>query len=114
MQKKIVPEPILEALEGNITKATEAVSEVDSAINRFAQFYINRIRESQNFPDDVLENQMDLISQQLILEEGFSQSLKSRLELFKIFQKHVALYKEEAESINAEVVLADITPGTVR
>jgi len=110
MKKKIVPEPILEALEGNITKAIEAVSGVDSAINRFVQFYINRIRESQNFPNDVFESQMDLISQQLILEEGFSQSLKSRLELFKIFQKHVALYKEEAESINAEVVLADITP----
>ena len=107
-----MPEPILEALEGNITKAKEAVSEVDSVISGFIYFYINKIKEGQSYPNDVFDNQMALISQELSLEEGFSQSLKSRLDLFKILQQHVALCKNQEGNINPEVVLKDIIPGT--
>jgi hypothetical protein len=112
MKRKIVPEPILEALEGNITKAREAVSEVDSVISGFVHFYINKIKEGQRYPNDVFDSQMALISQELSLEEGFSQSLKSRLDLFKILQQHVALCKNQEGNISPEVVLKDIIPGT--
>jgi hypothetical protein len=114
MKADVVPESVLEALDRNIDKAMESVSIVDSEIDTFVQFYINRIKESQEYPEDVFKRQMDLISQELILEEGFSQSLKSRLDLFKLFQKHVALDKSQEGGIRPGSVLEDIVPVTAR
>ncbi|UCF82772.1 MAG: SUMF1/EgtB/PvdO family nonheme iron enzyme [Desulfobacteraceae bacterium] len=114
MKTNVVPESVLEALDGNIAKAGEAVSRVDAEIDNFVQFYINRIKESQKYPEDVFESQMDLISRELILEEGFSQSLKSRFDLFKLFKKHVALNKSQEGGIRAGSVLEDIVPAAVR
>ena len=112
MKRKIVPEPILEALEGNIAKARESVGEVDLAISDFVNFYIGKIKEGQGYPGDVFDSQMNLISQELTLEEGFSQSLKSRLDLFKILKQHVALCKNQGGNLSPEVVAGDIIPGT--
>jgi hypothetical protein len=114
MKADVVPESVLEALDRNIDKAMESVSMVDSEIDTFVQFYINRIKESQEYPEDVFKRQMDLISQELILEEGFSQSLKSRLDLFKLFKKHVALDKSQEGGIRPGSVLEDIVPVTAR
>ena len=114
MKTDVVPESVLEALDGNITKAMEAVSMVDAEIDSFVQFYINRIKESQKFPEDVFKNQMDLISQELIVEEGFSQDLKSRFDLFKLFKKHVALHKSQEGGIRPGSVLEDIFPAAAR
>jgi hypothetical protein len=114
MKADVVPESVLEALDGNIDKAMEAVSMVDSEIDNFVQFYINRIKESQEYPEDVFKRQMDLISQELILEEGFSQSLKSRFDLFKLFKKHIALDKSQEGGIRPGSVLEDIVPVAVR
>jgi formylglycine-generating enzyme required for sulfatase activity len=110
MKTNVVPEAILEALDGNIAKAMEGVSIVDETIGSFAQFYINRIKESQKHPEDLFESQMDAISRELVLEEGFSQSLKSRFALFKIFKRHVTQYRSDAGGISLQVVLADIVP----
>ena len=110
MKTNVVPEAILEALDANIAKAREGVSLVDGAIGSFAQFYINRIKESQKHPEDLFKRQMDVISRELILEEGFSQSLKSRFALFEIFKRHVTLYQSDEGGISLQVVLADIVP----
>jgi hypothetical protein len=114
MKSDVVPESVLEALDHNIDKAMEAVSMVDLEIDNFVQFYINRIKESQEYPEDVFGRQMDLISKELILEEGFSQSLKSRFDLFKLFKKHVALDKSQEGGIRPGSVLEDIVPVVAR
>jgi formylglycine-generating enzyme required for sulfatase activity len=105
MKAKTVSEFVLESLESDITKAQGTVSLCDAAINFFLQSYINRIRESQKYPDDIFESQLDLIFQELNLEEYLSHSMKIRLDLFK---KHVALHKNQVASINQEMVLKDI------
>ena len=114
MKTNVVPESVLEALDGNITKAMEAISVVDEEIGGFVQFYINRIKESQKYPEDMFKNQMDLIAQELIVEEGFSQGLKSRFDLFKLFKKHVALNKSQEGGIRPGSVLEDIFPAAAR
>jgi hypothetical protein len=111
MKRKIVPEPILEALEGNIAKARESVSEIDLMISDFVNFYIGKIKEGQGYPRPVFDRQMNLVSQELMLEEGFSQSIKSRLDLFKLLEKHVALCKEQGGDLSPELVVKDILPG---
>ncbi|MFO7739205.1 MAG: SUMF1/EgtB/PvdO family nonheme iron enzyme [Desulfatiglandaceae bacterium] len=112
MKRKIVPEPILEALEENIAKARESVGEVDLAISDFINFYIGKIKEGQGYPAHVFDSQMNLIYQELVLEEGFSQSTKSRLDLFKILKRHIAVCNNRGESLSPEVVVRDILPGT--
>jgi parvulin-like peptidyl-prolyl isomerase len=114
MKADVVPESVLEALDRNIDKAMEAVSAVGSEIDNFVQFYMNRIKESQEYPEDVFAREMDLISQELILEEGFTQSLKSRFDLFKLFKKHVALSKSQEGDIKPESILEDIVPVAAR
>jgi formylglycine-generating enzyme required for sulfatase activity len=111
MKTKIVPESVLEALEGDVSKAKEAVLLVDRKIGQLIRFYIHRVRETGSHPQGVLLGQMSLLSRELMLEEGFSQSIKSRFDLFRIFQKHVAMYLEQPESITQDVVLRDIVPS---
>jgi hypothetical protein len=62
-------------------------------MDHFVKFYLNRIRETQRYPEELFVSQINLISQELYLEQGFSRSLKNRLDLFK---SHVALYKRKA------------------
>ena len=111
MKTKTVSEFVLESLESDITKAQGTISLCDAAINFFLQSYINRIRESQKYPDDIFESQLDLIFQELNLEEYLSHSMKIRLDLFK---KHVALNKSQVASINQGMILKDIIFTTSR
>jgi hypothetical protein len=111
MKKKSVSEFVLESLESDITKAQGTVSLCDAAINFFLQSYINKIRESQKYPNDIFESQLDLIFQELNLEEYLSHSMQIRLDLFK---KHAALHKSKVASINQEMVLKDIIFTTSR
>jgi len=111
MKTKTVSEFVLESLESDITKAQGTTSLCDAAINFFLQSYITRIRESQKYPDDIFESQLDLIFQELNLEEYLSHSMKIRLDLFK---KHVALNKNQVVSINQEMIQKDIIFTTSR
>jgi hypothetical protein len=111
MKTKILPEAVLEALDGDIQKAKQAVLLVDKKIGQLARFYIHRVVDSENHAEADFIGQMNLLSQELMLEEGFSQSVKSRFDLFRIYQKHVAMYQDRPESITIEVVLRDILPS---
>jgi hypothetical protein len=114
MKTNVVPESVLEALDGNIANAMEAIRIVDAEIDNFVQFYINRIKESQTYPEDMFKNQMDLITQELMVEEGFSQGLKSRFDLFKLFKQHIARHKSQEAGIRPGSVLEDIFPAAAR
>ena len=105
MRDETVSQSILDSLESGITKAKETVRLLDSAMDHFGKFYLNRIREIQRYPEELFESQISLISQELSLEQGFSRSLKDRLDVFK---RHVALYKRQAGNIRQEEIQLEL------
>ena len=105
MKAETVSQSILDSLESGIAKAKETVAMLDSAMDHFMKFYFNRIRETQRYPQELFESQINLISQELSLEHGFSRSLKNRLDVFK---RHVTLYKRQAGNISQEGIQSDL------
>jgi hypothetical protein len=63
------------------------------------------VRESQSYPEELIDNQLEIVSKELILEEDFVRSLKNRLE---VFRRHVSLYKRQAGGINPEIIQNDL------
>ena len=78
---------------------------LDTAIDQFGKFYLNRINESQRYPLEIFESQLTLVSLELALGDGFSQSLKNRLD---VFTKHISLYRRQAGYLSQEVILKDL------
>jgi hypothetical protein len=105
MKAETVSQSILDSLENGIANANETIRLLDSAMDHFGKFYLNRIRETQRYPEELFESQINLISQELSLEQGFSRSLKDRLDVFK---RHVALYKRQAGNINQEEIQLEL------
>jgi alanyl-tRNA synthetase len=93
------------ALELGIARAKESLRMLDAAMSHFTKFYLDRVRESQNYSKELLESQLEFISQELSLEEDFVRSLRNRLD---IFRRHVSLYKTRAGDISTEVIQNDI------
>ncbi len=105
MKAETVSQSILDSLDGGIARAKETARMIDAAIDHFAKFYLNRIREIQRYPEELFEGQISLISQELSLEEGFSRNLKSRLDELR---RYVALYKRRAGNISQEEIQHDL------
>jgi hypothetical protein len=105
MKDETVSQSILDSLESGIAKAKETVRLLDSAMDHFGKFYLNRIRETQRYPAELFESQINLISQELSLAQGFSRSLKDRLD---VFRRHVALYKRQAGNIRQEEIQLEL------
>ncbi len=78
---------------------------LDAAIDHYAKFYLNSVRESQSYLDELFERQLNLISQELSLEDSFNQRLRSRLD---VFRRHVSLYKRQAGNISQEIIQKDL------
>jgi len=78
---------------------------LDAAMGHFTKFYLDRVRESQSYPAELFERQLDLISQELSLDEDFVRSLRTRLDMFA---KHVSLYKRQAGDLSPEIIQNDI------
>ena len=96
---------LIESLERGIARAKESLRMLDAAMDNFTKFYLDRVRESQRYPEELFERQLDLISQELSLDEDFIRSLRNRLVTFR---KHVSLYKLQAGNISPEVIQNDI------
>ncbi len=105
MKDETVSQSILDSLESGIAKAKETIRLLDSAMDHFVKFYLNRIRETQRYPEELFASQINFISQELNLEQGFSRSLKSRLDLFR---SHVALYKRKAGNVSRQDIQSDL------
>jgi hypothetical protein len=101
MKAETVSQSILDSLGSGVAKAEETVRMIDAAIDHFAKFYLNRIREIQRYPEELFESQINLISQELSLEEDFGRNLKNRLDELK---RYVALYKRQAGNISQEEI----------
>jgi len=105
MQDETVSRSSLDSLERKIAKTKETIHLLDSATDHFVKFYLNRIRETQRFPEALFVKQIDFISQELGLEQVFSRSLKKRLDLFK---SHVTLYKRKAGNVSQQEIQSDL------
>ena len=107
MKEETLHESVLEAVDGDIEKAIGTINILDAEIDYYTQAYIARIQESQKYPPDVFEKEMDRISQEVGLEADLSYRLKSRLDLFR---KHVNLYREKKKNMSSDTVLKEIIP----
>jgi hypothetical protein len=105
MKAETVSASIIEALERGIARAKESLRMLDAAMGHFTKFYLDRVRESQSYPAELFEHQLDLISQELSLDEDFVRSLRTRLDMFG---KHVSLYKHQAGDLSPEIIQNDI------
>jgi len=105
MKDETVSQSILDSLESGIAKAEETIGLLDSATDHFVKFYLNRIKETQRYPEELFARQINFISQELNLEQGFSRSLKNRLNLFR---NHVALYKRKAGNVSRQDIQSDL------
>jgi hypothetical protein len=105
MKDETVSQTILDSLESGIAKAKETIGLLDSAMEHFVKFYLNRIRETQRYPEELFTSQINFISQELSLEQVFNRSLKNRLDLFR---SHVALYKQKAETVSQQEIQSDL------
>ncbi len=105
MKDETVSQSILESLESGIAKAKETIRLLDSAMDQFVKFYLNRIRETQRYPEELFASQINFISQELSLEQSFSRSFKNRLNLFR---SHVALYKRKAGNVSQQEIQSDL------
>ncbi len=105
MKDETVSQSILDSLESGIAKAKKTIRLLDSAMDHFVKFYLNRIRETQRYPEELFASQINFISQELSLEQVFSRSLKNRLDLFR---SHVALYKRKAGNISQQEIQSDL------
>ena len=105
MKAETVSASVIEALERGIARAKESLRMLDAAMGHFTKFYLDRVRESQSYPEELFESQLDLISQELSLDEDFVRSLRNRLD---IFRRHVSLYKRQAGDISPEIIQNDI------
>ena len=105
MKDETVSQSILDSLESRIAKAKETIRLLDSAIDHFVKFYLNRIKETQRYPEELFARQISVISHELGLEHVFSRSLKNRLDLFR---SHVALYKRKAGNVSQQEIQSDL------
>jgi hypothetical protein len=105
MKDETVSQSIPDSLESGIAKAKETIGLLDSAMDHFVKFYLNRIRETQRYPEELFTSQINFISQELSLEQVFNRSLKNRLDLFR---SHVALYKQKAETVSQQEIQSDL------
>ncbi len=105
MKAETVSGSVIEALERGIARAKESLRRLDAAMDHFTKFYLDRVRESQGYPAELFEGQLDLISQEFSLDEEFVRSLRNRLD---IFRRHVSLYKSQAGDISPKIIQNDI------
>jgi len=105
MKAETVSAPVIEALERGIARAKESLRTLDAAMDHFTKFYLDRVRDSQTYPEELFERQLDFLSQELSIDEDFVRSLRNRLD---IFRRHVSLYRHQAGDISPEIIQNDI------
>jgi len=111
LKTQTLPETEMESLNANIAVLTGRIGSYDAAVDYFVKSYIDNLAKSQEFPEDAVERQFNLIFQNHRLEETIGLNLQSRLGLFK---KHIALYNNQPENISAEKIKDDIVLTAAR
>jgi hypothetical protein len=105
MKAEPLPESEIESLKINISGLSEQIIHRNAGIEYLTQSYLDIVRESQKFPLDNIDRQLDNLFQHQILEESLRSSLNSRLE---IFRNHISRYATDPNDIRPETVVQDI------
>jgi hypothetical protein len=100
-----LPETEVESLNRNISKLAEQIIDCDAAIDYLVQSYINIIKDSQQFPTDAIDRQLNQIITVPNLGENLRSSLNAKLQ---VFRDHVLLYSASPESIRHTIIVKDI------
>ena len=97
---------LIAVLDEGIAGALDTVRMCNLSIDDLMRSYHNRIRQSRGYAVDLLESQMDLVSEELSKGNSFfSQGMRRRLDIFK---RHLALHTDEPWDLNQEVLLKDM------
>ena len=105
MKSEPLPESEIESLKKNIIGLSDQITHRNAGIEYLTQSYLEIIRESQNFPQDGIDRQLDNLFQHQILEESLRSSLNSRLE---IFRNHISAYATDPNDIRPDAIIQDI------
>jgi formylglycine-generating enzyme required for sulfatase activity len=105
MKDATASQPSLDSLESKIARAKETIHLLDSATDHFVKFYLDQIRKIQQYPEELFESQISVITQELGLEQVFNRSLRKRMDLFK---SHVALYRRKAGNVSQQEIQSDL------
>jgi hypothetical protein len=111
LTRKSLPEPILVSLQGDVDRAMDGVRQVEAAIARFGDFYLGQLSLGMTFPEDEMNRQLTRLEQELRMQEGFSESLKSRLELCMLFKEQLNRMRSDPEAVTRASVMEEIIPG---
>ena len=110
MTQKSLPEPAIESLQTEVFQAMAALKQVDTAISKFGDIYLSRLSQGEMTPEAQMNEQMARVELELSLEEGFTESQRSRLELFELFKDHLNQMKSDPKKVTRASVLKDIIP----
>ena len=110
LTRKSLPEPVLVSIQSDVDRAAGEVQQVDAAISRFGDLYLDRLSQGAAVPEAQINAQLLRMEQDLSLEEGFNESQRSRLELFVLFKEHLDRMKNDPKRMTRELVLEDIIP----
>ena len=87
LTRKSLPEPVLVSIQSDVDRVAGEVQQVDAAISRFGDLYLDRLSQGAAVPEAQMNAQLLRMEQELSLEEGFNESQRSRLELFVLFKE---------------------------
>ena len=97
---------MIAVLDEGIAGTLDTVRMCNLSIDVLMRSYLNRIRQSRGYAVDLLESQMDLVSEELSNGKSFfSQGMRRRMVIFK---RHLALHTDEPRDLNQEALLKDI------
>ena len=110
LTRKSLPEPVLVSIQSDVDRAAGEVQQVDAAISRFGDLYLDRLSQGATVPEAQMNAQLLRMEQELSLEEGFNESQRSRLELFVLFKEHLDRMRSDPKRVTRAFVLEDIIP----
>jgi hypothetical protein len=110
LMRKSLPEPILVSIQGDVDRAAGEVQQVDAAISRFGDLYLDRLSQGVAVPEAQMNVQLLRMEQELRLEEGFNESQRSRRELLMLFKDHLDRMRSDPQKVSRVSVLGDIIP----
>ena len=99
-------------LDNAIREADRFMAMLDRAIDESVLFYINRVKESRDFPQDMFDAQLMRVRDELAGDDPFNEVLLKR---FGVYQLHVQEYRQNVRGVMLEEsVIADIIPENYR
>jgi hypothetical protein len=105
LKTQSIPEAEIESVDRNISTLTNKIHNIDAVIDFLVQSYIGGIKKSQEFSDDAIKRQLNLIILNRKLEQNLRTSLNGKLSLFR---DHISLFKKMPESAQKIDIVKDI------